>query len=75
MNAFPMSLATYRANCEAQGVTLPLWADVIEHAVGQRVTLNTHTDPTAEGLEDVGPEFAKQVAAEDPSLVYLTRSF
>lgn len=75
MNANQMSLADFRAHYEAQGVKLPLWADAIEYAMRLALTLNTHGDAIAEGLQDVGVEFAKQVAAEDPSLVYLTRSF
>lgn len=48
-------------------------AAAIKAAREQGYTLNTYADPTAEGREDVSDEYAAEVAAEDPGLVYLTR--
>lgn len=48
-------------------------AEAIDLAVEDGWTLNTHSDPAAEGFEDVSPGYAHKVAATDPALVYLTR--
>jgi hypothetical protein len=36
--------------------------------------INTYADPTADARENCGWEYAAEVAAEDPSLVYITRT-
>lgn len=45
--------------------------DAIIYAQAHGLTLSTHTDPTAEGRDDVTVEEARRIAIEDPSLVYL----
>jgi hypothetical protein len=49
------------------------WRDAIEHAVAHGWQLHTYTDPAAEGREDVSADYAIDVAAEDASLVYVSR--
>jgi hypothetical protein len=47
-------------------------ADAIHEAAALGFTLNTHADPVADAQLDVGEDYAVEVAAVDPSLVYLT---
>ncbi len=47
-------------------------ADALDAAVNDGWTLNAYNDPTADGKEDCSVEYAAEVAAEDPSLVYLS---
>lgn len=43
-------------------------------AVSQGWTLNTYTDPSAEGVENCSAEYAAEVARDDANLVYLTKA-
>jgi hypothetical protein len=43
-------------------------------AAGTGWIINTYADPTADARENCGWEYAAEVAAEDPSLVYVTRT-
>ncbi len=49
------------------------YADALVAATSDGWALNAHADPTADAVEDCSVEYAAEVAAEDPSLVYLTR--
>ena len=48
-------------------------ADALDHAEEAGWTLNTHADPTADARQDCTLGYAQAVAAEDPSLVWLSR--
>lgn len=47
-------------------------ADAIHEAAALGFTLNTHADPVADAQLDAAEWYAAEVAAADPSLVYLT---
>ena len=66
---------TLRAFAASQ--VLPSWvtlADTIEHASILGWSLCSHSDPTADGREGLTLEDAVEIASEDHSLIYLTRS-
>lgn len=46
----------------------------IQRAEAEGITLSTYTDPTAEGRDGVSVEEARDIAREDPSLVYMVVS-
>jgi hypothetical protein len=46
--------------------------DAIEYAAAHGLTLSKHADPTEPALDGMTVEEARDVAAQDPSLVYLT---
>lgn len=43
----------------------------IEYAEANGLTLNKHTDPTEEAREGLSVQEAKEIAAEDPSLIWV----
>lgn len=60
-----MSLADY-----AESLDLDITA-AIERAAREGRTLCTYSDPVAEGVTGCSVDYAIEVAAEDPSLVYI----
>lgn len=45
--------------------------EAIEYAAANSMTLSKYTDPTEESREGLSVEEAREVAKEDPSLIYL----
>ncbi|HSH28633.1 MAG TPA: hypothetical protein VK971_01900 [Thiohalobacter sp.] len=46
--------------------------DAIEYAEQHGLTLGKYADPTEDAREGLTPDEAREIAAEDPSLIYLT---
>ena len=49
----------------------PTWAEAIAHAVEHDYLLGRYADPIDNGAEDIDADEAEEVAAEDPSLIYV----
>ena len=45
--------------------------DAIDYAEEHGLSLSKHADPTEDAREGLTPEEAREVAAEDPSLIYV----
>jgi hypothetical protein len=45
--------------------------DAISYAEEHDLLLNKHADPVEGAREGLGPDEAREIAAEDPSLIYL----
>lgn len=45
--------------------------DAIEYAAAHGLTLNKYADPTEDAREGLTVDEAREVAAEDPSLIYV----
>ena len=44
----------------------------IEYAEANGLTLSSYSDPTEDGRAGLTPDEAREIASEDPELVYLT---
>ncbi len=64
-----MTLIPLSDYSDAYGLSL---GDAISEAAHVGFTLNTHSDPEQDGQLDAAEWYAAEVAAADPSLVYLT---
>ena len=49
----------------------PTWAETIDHAVDHGYLLGRYADPIDNGAENIDADEAEEVAAEDPSLIYV----
>lgn len=45
--------------------------DAIEYAEARDLPLNKHTDPTEGALDGLHPDQAREIASEDPSLIWI----
>ena len=46
-------------------------AEAIEHAEAHNLTLSKYTDPTEEARDGLTPDEAREIAMEDPELIYV----
>lgn len=64
-------LAAEIALLAARGTVRLTGREAIDYARRRGATLSTYADPTADARDDVTPEEADEIAAEDPALVYV----